>query len=131
MRATLLLAAAAPALVIAAPEHAPRITSLKFSGTGCPNDSGSVKAVYGELGDGPSFTFSQFSGDDTDNCELHIQSTSGSQGWQAALKSVAYQGNVQLSSGSELDTVTQAYWSENASDTVSTLCDAGPDEDGH
>jgi hypothetical protein len=121
MRAALLLAAAAPALVLAAPDRAPKITSLKFSGTGCPNDSNSVKAVYGELGDTPSFTFSQLRGDDTGNCELHIQSTGGSQGWQVAVKEVAYQGNVQLSSGSQLDTITQAYWSDHAADTVSIL----------
>lgn len=118
MRAALFLAAA-PALILAAPERAPKITSLKFSGSGCPNDSNSVKAVYGELGDAPSFTFGQLRGDDTANCELHIQSSGGSQGWQVAVKEVVYQGNVQLSSGSQLDTITQAYWSEHAADTVS------------
>ncbi|KAF9737586.1 hypothetical protein PMIN06_007830 [Paraphaeosphaeria minitans] len=130
MRAALLLAAAVPALVLAAPEHAPKITSLKFSGSGCPNDSGSVKALYGEIGDAPAFTFSQLRGDDTGNCELHIQSTGGSQGWQVAVKEVAYQGNVQLSSGSQLDTITQAYWSEHAADTSvlkGTIACAGPD----
>lgn len=115
---TALLLAAVPALVLAAPDHAPKITSLKFSGPGCPNDSGSVKAVYGELGDGPAFTFSQLKGDDTGNCELHIQSSGGSQGWQVAVKEVTYEGNVKLSSGTQLDTITSAYWSENAADTV-------------
>ncbi|KAJ4298192.1 hypothetical protein N0V90_006091 [Kalmusia sp. IMI 367209] len=114
MRATLFFVAA-PALVLAAPETAPKITSLKFSGTGCPNNSGSVKAVYGELGDAPAFTFSQLKGADTDNCELHVQSSGG---------------NVQLSSGSQLDAITQAFWSDHAADTSvlkgSVTC-AGPD----
>lgn len=118
MRAAALFLAVVPALVGAAPDQAPKITSLKFSGSGCPNDSGSVKAVYGDLGDAPAFTFSQLKGDDTANCELHIQSSGGSQGWQVAVKEVTYQGNVQLSSGSQLDTITQAYWSEHAGDTV-------------
>ncbi|KAF1968458.1 hypothetical protein BU23DRAFT_583263 [Bimuria novae-zelandiae CBS 107.79] len=129
MRATLFFAAI-PALVLAAPDRAPQITSLKFSGSGCPNDSGSVKAVYGELGDNPVFTFSQLRGADTGNCELHIQSSGASQGWQVAVKEVTYQGNVQLSSGSQLDTITQAFWSEHAADTTvlrgSVVC-AGSD----
>ena len=115
---TALFLAAVPALILAAPDHAPKITSLKFSGQGCPNDSGSVKAVYGELGDNPAFRFGQLKGDDTGACELHIQSSGGSQGWQVAVKEVTYEGNVKLSSGSQLDTITSAYWSEHAADTV-------------
>lgn len=80
-----------------------------------------MKSSTGVLGDTASFTFTQLKGDSTDNCELHIQSTGATQGWQVAVREVAYQGNVQLTSGSQLDTVTQAYWSENAADTVSAI----------
>ncbi|KAF2634095.1 hypothetical protein P280DRAFT_414544 [Massarina eburnea CBS 473.64] len=107
-----------------------KITSLKISGSGCPNDSDSVKSTSGTLGDSASFTFGQLRGDRTDNCEIHIQSSGASQGWQIAVKEVAYGGNVQLSSGSSLDTVTQAFWSEKAGDTSTlkaSLACAGPD----
>ncbi|KAF2248174.1 hypothetical protein BU26DRAFT_429037 [Trematosphaeria pertusa] len=120
MRSLLIFAAAAPALVLAAPEVPPKITSLKFSGSGCPNNSGSVKSTSGVLGDSATFTFGQLRGDNTDNCEIHIQSTGASQGWQAAVKEVEYQGNVALAPSSQLDTITQTFWSDHAADT-STL----------
>lgn len=123
MRSLLIFAAAAPALVLAAPEVPPKITSLKFSGSGCPNNSGSVKSTSGVLGDSATFTFGQLRGDNTDNCEIHIQSTGASQGWQAAVKEVEYQGNVALAPSSQLDTITQTFWSDHAADTVSScLC---------
>ncbi|KAF2657281.1 hypothetical protein K491DRAFT_691298 [Lophiostoma macrostomum CBS 122681] len=117
MRPTLLLLPVLP-LAFAAPPSSPRITNLQFSGTGCPNDSGSVKSGSGTLGDSASFTFSQLKGSDSDNCQLHIIASGASQGWQVAVKSVDYQGNVHLKTGSSLDTITQVYWSENASATV-------------
>ncbi|KAF2714660.1 hypothetical protein K504DRAFT_367652 [Pleomassaria siparia CBS 279.74] len=122
MRSTLLLAAvaAAPALIAAAPGVSPRITNLRISGSGCPNDSGSVKASTGVLGDSANFSFSQLSGDTTDNCEIHIQSTGGSQGWQVAVQAVTYSGDLTLKPGTQLDTFTQIYWSDKAAET-STL----------
>jgi hypothetical protein len=119
MRSFFLVVAAAPALIAAAPDSVAHITSLKISGTGCPNASGSVKSTNGLLSDTASFTFGELRGADTDNCEIHIQSAGASQGWQVAVKDVAYQSTVALKSGSQLDTITSAYWSENAGDTVS------------
>ncbi|KAF2864754.1 hypothetical protein BDV95DRAFT_508581 [Massariosphaeria phaeospora] len=130
MRSTLLLAAVAPALALAAPEQAPRITAVKISGSGCPNDSNSVKSNSANLGDNASFSFSNLRGDDTNNCQIHLQSTGGSQGWQVAVREVAYEGNVVLKAGSQLDAITQVFWSEKASDTsviTGHLTCAGPD----
>ncbi|PVI04592.1 hypothetical protein DM02DRAFT_691587 [Periconia macrospinosa] len=139
MRSTTILPFFLPLLTIhaseaplsaAAPPSAPRITSLRISGSGCPNDSNSVKSSSDTLGNSASFTFGQLKGDDTSNCEIHIQASGGTEGWQVAVKEVAYAGDVQLSSGSQLDAITQAYWSEKASDTsvlrASVTC-AGPD----
>ena len=95
-----------------------KITSFKFSGSGCPNDSGSVKSTTGVVGDSIGFTFGQLRGDSTDNCEIHIQSSGGSQGWQVAVKEVTYSGDLHLKSGTQLDAITQAFWSEKAADTV-------------
>ncbi|KAF2677897.1 hypothetical protein K458DRAFT_318418 [Lentithecium fluviatile CBS 122367] len=130
MRSLALLTAALPALIAAAPEHVPRITSLRISGTGCPNNSGSVKSTNGVLADTATFTFGQLRGEDTDNCEIHIQSTGASEGWQVAVKEVAYQSNVALKPGSQLDTITSAFWSEAAADTSvmrTSLTCAGPE----
>lgn len=120
MRSFFLIAAAAPALVVAAPERVPHITSLQFSGTGCASNSGSVKAKDNDLGDSATFTFGDFKGDDTDSCQIHIVSEGASPGWQVAVKDVTYQANVSLKSGSRLDAITYSYWSEKAADTVSS-----------
>ncbi|KAF2270324.1 hypothetical protein CC78DRAFT_508107 [Lojkania enalia] len=133
MRSSMLFAAIAPALVaadVAAPASAPKITSLKFSGSGCPNDSGSVKSTSGFLSDAASFTYSQLRGDSTDNCEIHIQASGGSQGWQFAIKEIEWRGNVQLKPGTQLDTITQVFFSEKAADTTTFtthLTCAGPE----
>jgi len=117
MRSSLFLVAF-PALAFAAPPESPRITKIVFSGSGCPNDSGSVKADTATLGDGAGVSFSQLKGDDTDNCAVHIQSTGGSPGWQVAVREITYEGDVNLRGNSELDTFTQVFWSENAGNTV-------------
>lgn len=110
---------ALPALAFAAPPESPRISKLVFSGTGCPNDSGSVKADSATLGDGAGVSFTQLKGTDTDNCAVHIQSNGGSAGWQVAVREITYQGDVNLRGNSALDTFTQIFWSENAGNTVS------------
>jgi hypothetical protein len=110
---------ALPALSFAAPPSAPSITKLVFSGTGCPNDSGSVKSDTATLGDNAGVSFSQLKGSDTDNCAVHIQSSGGSAGWQVAVSQITYEGDVNLKGNSQLDTFTQVFWSDNAANTVS------------
>ncbi|KAF2734788.1 hypothetical protein EJ04DRAFT_436355 [Polyplosphaeria fusca] len=125
----LLLTVLAPT-ILASPNPSPRITGYTISGPGCPNDSNSVRASSGNLGDTATFTFSQLRGDDTENCQVHVTSTGGSQGWQFAVKEVSYQANVQLKSGSQLDTFTTVYFSENADATTvfkSSIACAGPE----
>jgi hypothetical protein len=112
---------ALPALSFAAPPDSPRITKLVFSGTGCPNDGGSVKSDSATLGDYASVSFTQLKGTDTDNCAVHIQSAGGSPGWQVAVSQITYEGDVNLRGNSELDTFTQIFWSDNAANTVSLL----------
>lgn len=108
-----------PALAFAAPPSPPRITKLVFSGTGCPNDSGSVKADTATLGDSAGVSFTQLKGTDTDNCAVHVQSSGGTPGWQVAVREITYEGDVNLRGSSELDTFTTIFWSENAKNTVS------------
>jgi hypothetical protein len=108
-----------PALTLAAPPTSPTITKIVFSGSGCPNDSGSVRADTPTLGDSAGVSFSALKGDDTDNCAVHIQSSGATPGWQVAVSQITYEGDVNLRGRSELDTFTQVFWSENAANTVS------------
>lgn len=108
-----------PALALAAPPVPPKITSFTFAGTGCSNDSGSVKADSNVLGDTNGVSFSELKGSDTDNCGVHIVSAGGSQGWQVAVREITYEGYVWLRGNSEIDTFTTIFFSENASNTVS------------
>jgi hypothetical protein len=120
MRSSLLFAVL-PALALAAPPVSPKITKLVFSGSGCANDSGSVKSTDATLDDGTGVIFTQLKGSDTDNCAVHVQSAGGSEGWQVAVNQITYQGDVNLKGNSELDTYTQIFWSENAGNTVRYL----------
>jgi hypothetical protein len=74
---------ALPALAFAAPPTSPTITRIVFSGSGCPNDSGSVKADTPTLGDNAGVSFSQLKGTDTDNCAVHIQEVLLGGRWQS------------------------------------------------
>jgi hypothetical protein len=118
MRSSLFILAL-PALCFAAPPDSPRITRIVFSGSGCPNDSGSVKSDTVTLGDTAGVSFSELKGTDTDNCAVHIQSSGGTPGWQVAVSQITYEGDVNLRGHSELDTFTQIFWSDNAANTVS------------
>jgi hypothetical protein len=110
-----------PLLALAAPPTSPTITRLVFSGTGCPNDSNSVRSDTATLGDAAGVSFTQLKGDSTDNCAVHIQSAGASAGWQVAVREIDYIGDVNLRGNSELDTFTQVFWSENAGNTVCSV----------
>ncbi|CAN9319320.1 hypothetical protein AA0118_g3499 [Alternaria tenuissima] len=127
---SLLSLAALPLLTLAAPPSSPTITRIVFSGSGCPNDSGSVKTDSATLSDTASVSFTQLKGDSTDNCAVHIESAGASSGWQVAVRQVDYVGDVNLKGNSGLDTYTQVFWSENAGNTgvlTGGLTCAGPE----
>jgi hypothetical protein len=107
-----------PTLSLAAPPISPKITRLVFSGSGCPNDSNSVRFDTATLGDTAGVSFTQLKGTSTDNCAVHIQSIGASPGWQVAVREITYEGDVVLRGKSGLDTFTQVFWSENAGNTV-------------
>ncbi|EDU42359.1 conserved hypothetical protein [Pyrenophora tritici-repentis Pt-1C-BFP] len=114
-------------LALAAPPTAPRISRLVFSGSGCPSSSSSVTSTSATLGDTAGVTFSQLRGSNTDNCAVHVQSTGASAGWQVAVRGVTYEGDVVLKGASGLDTYTQVFWSDRASDTWSKCTGADGD----
>ncbi|KAK3393409.1 hypothetical protein B0H63DRAFT_491393 [Podospora didyma] len=116
---TLLLAAVLPATVIAdGPPSSPRISSISYSGNGCIRDP----KYSGDFSD-PTFTYSNFAAslpgeNKTLNCEVHIQTTGTSAGWQVALNNNWIKGHLVLGPGTALDYFTTVYFSQSASNTA-------------
>lgn len=122
-RFTALLAAVLPASLVLAdsPPDVPKIRTISYSGNGCIKDP----KLAGGLND-PTFTFPNFAAsypgsNQTLNCEVHIQTSGGSAGWQFALKDSWVKGHVVLSPGACLDYYTQVFFSANAAKTVSFI----------
>lgn len=125
MRSAFLLAAVAPAFVVAAPvdtygpPEAPKILDVSASGNGCPSDSQTKINVGSTLGDSASVNFSGFRGDSTGNCQIHVSLGGGSAGWQVGLREVTIRGDAFLKTGTSLKTITTSFWSQDAAKTVS------------
>jgi len=109
-----------PVLAVAAdsPPSLPHITSVQYSGSGCPNNA----ARSGDF-NSPTFKYNNFAAaypgtNQTLNCEVHLQASGGSAGWQVALSQVNINGHLVLDPGMNLDYYTQAYYSQDAANTV-------------
>jgi hypothetical protein len=105
-----------------APADLPHVTSIQYSGSGCPSSAPAVdkSGSWNDL----SFRMNAFEvtlpgTDSTENCEVHIQASGCSAGWQVGVKDVYVQGHVILDPGAELDFYVQTYWSQSAAKTVS------------
>ncbi|KAI1324172.1 hypothetical protein F5Y16DRAFT_314300 [Xylariaceae sp. FL0255] len=108
-----------------APASLPHISSISYSGTGCPVTNPQVirtGAGYGDMG----FELSGFQATlqaadpttSTSNCEVHINSAGGcTAGWQAGIKGVTVAGHLVLDPGAEMDWYLSVFWSADASDT--------------
>ena len=111
---------ATAALVAAQPPSLPTISGLKFSGSGCPQNS-NLKWT-GNL-DELTLRYSEFSaktpGDATANCQVHIQTTGGTAGWQYSLKSTTVKGSASLDPGATLTVFTTVFFSEDAATSPS------------
>ncbi|KAH8887302.1 hypothetical protein GQ53DRAFT_827466 [Thozetella sp. PMI_491] len=110
-----------------APQSMPRITSVSYSGNGCPDNLDNS----GDFNN-PTFTFRHFVAsspgvNQTVNCEIHLQSAGGSAGWQVSLSEVDVRGHVVLDPGMRLNYYVQTYFSENAGNTVTARERVGGD----
>lgn len=121
-RLALLVQTLYPALALAtdaaAPPTLPRITSVQYSGNGCPDDA----SRKGDFND-PTFRFDSFAASfpgtgRTVNCEVHVQAAGATAGWQVALSQVNVDGRLVLDPGVGLVYFTQTYFSDDAADTV-------------
>lgn len=113
-----LTAASAVAAEAAAPAVAPKITSITYSGSGCVKDP----KFSGSFTD-PTLTFSNFAaalpGNQTVNCQVHLQASGASPGWQVAVNRNVVKGHVVLTPGTSLTHYTTVYFSQDAARTVS------------
>lgn len=115
--AVLLAAASAASAADPAPADAPKITSITYSGSGCPNNA----KFSGSFSD-PVVTFPNFvaslPGNQTVACQVHLQASGASAGWQAAISRNTVKGRVSLSPGTALTYYTTVYFSQDAANTV-------------
>lgn len=111
-----------------APPTLPKITSLSFSGNGCPQNGTGDKVVtasgdWNEL----NFVFHHFTaaipGDGpasrTTNCQAHLTASGTTPGWQVSPSNITFKGFTVLQPGATLTIYITAYWSQSASQTVS------------
>ncbi|KAK0657046.1 hypothetical protein B0T16DRAFT_316256 [Cercophora newfieldiana] len=117
-RLTVLMAALSPSLVLSAtPDVIPQIKSITFSGNGCPSNPRWV-GTFDDL----MITYGDFDaklpGDKSNlNCQVHIQGSGGSPGWQVALRETWVTGRVWLQPGTKLEYLTTSFFSQNAART--------------
>jgi hypothetical protein len=109
------------------PSILPSITSITFSGNGCPQDDSPT--VLNPDFISPLFQLpSSFrastpasAADKTRNCQAHLQATGASPGWQVALRDVWVRGFVILERDAMLGSYLTAYFSQDAANTVCCL----------
>lgn len=106
------------------PSSLPHITSVQYSGSGCPSSAPRVDqtGAWNDL----AFRLNAFevtmrqsdTTASTENCEVHVRVAGCAPGWQVAVRDVDVRGHLVLDPGGALDFFVQSYWSEAASDTV-------------
>ncbi|KAI0470157.1 hypothetical protein F4859DRAFT_121196 [Xylaria cf. heliscus] len=124
----------------AAPISLPKITSLSYSGSGCPSSSPGVErtgAGFGDIG----FQLNSFQASlpsietSNTNCQVHLQASGCSAGWQVGIQSATVKGHLTLDPGASITWYLTSFWSENAavtntiSGTISNTGSSRLDED--
>ncbi len=104
------------------PPVLPDVTSVTFSGSGCPQGSTNVSIPTSSWADW-TFSLHQFSPEDPDkatsaagrtqNCQVHATLVTKSPGWQLAVRSASMRGFSSLSSGSSLAAFATIFWSQD------------------
>ncbi|KAI0008575.1 hypothetical protein F4779DRAFT_641533 [Xylariaceae sp. FL0662B] len=107
-----------------APGELPRIVSVSYSGSGCPSSSPAVDRTTGS-GAVEAFRLNGFKAETTPsastssvNCQVHLQLTGASAGWQVGVGDVVVRGRLVLDPGARLEYYVTSFWSEDAGETV-------------
>ncbi|KAK8010489.1 hypothetical protein PG990_009454 [Apiospora arundinis] len=104
------------------PSSMPHITSVQYSGDGCPSSAPAVDKSGGF--DDLSFRLNAFSVSSADvysstaNCEVHVQASGASAGWQVGVSDVYVRGRLILDPGAQMDFYVTTFWSQSAANTV-------------
>ncbi|KAK5624781.1 hypothetical protein RRF57_000497 [Xylaria bambusicola] len=104
------------------PAAQPHITSLSYSGSGCPSSSPAVErtgAGFSDIGfklNGFAASLPGIENANT-NCQVHLQATGCSSGWQVGIQSATIQGHLVLDPSASITWYLTSYWSENAAAT--------------
>lgn len=107
----------------AAPSALPHITSLSYSGDGCPSSSPGVErtgAGFSDIG----FRLNGFAASlpsietSTTACQVHLQATGCAPGWQVGIQSATIKGHLVLDPSASVTWYLTSFWSENAAVTV-------------
>ncbi|KAI0160409.1 hypothetical protein GGR57DRAFT_418863 [Xylariaceae sp. FL1272] len=121
---SLVTARAIPAIVPRdAPASLPRITSISYSGTGCPSSSPGVVRTGTAFSDS-AFRLNGFEASlpgietSTANCQVHIQSAGCTSGWQVGVTAATVKGHLVLDPGASLDWYLTSFWSSEAADST-------------
>ncbi|KAI8954061.1 hypothetical protein F4801DRAFT_44474 [Xylaria longipes] len=124
----------------AVPVSLPRVTSLTYSGSGCPSSSPGVERTGGGFGD-IGFRLNGFEAslpgieNSNTNCQVHLQASGCSAGWQVGIQSATVKGHLTLDPSASVTWYLTSYWSENAgatntiSGTISNTGSSRIDED--
>ncbi|KAI3331341.1 hypothetical protein F4824DRAFT_293218 [Ustulina deusta] len=104
------------------PTAQPHITSLSYSGNGCPSSSPAVErtgAGFGDIGFRLNGFQASLPGIETSsaNCQVHLQATGCSAGWQVGIQSATINGHLVLDPSASVTWYLTSYWSENAAVT--------------
>ncbi|EGO51976.1 hypothetical protein NEUTE1DRAFT_55917 [Neurospora tetrasperma FGSC 2508] len=104
------------------PAGTPRINSISYSGSGCPQ----TQARFSGSLDDPTLTFNHFAIEypntvnRTANCQVHVQAQGVSAGWQVSVKDTFVDGHVTLDPGATLDYFSTVYFSSSADDSATS-----------
>ncbi|KAK3395411.1 hypothetical protein B0T20DRAFT_418686 [Sordaria brevicollis] len=102
------------------PAGTPRINSVSYSGSGCPQ----TQAKFSGSLNNPTLTFNRFAIEypntvnRTANCQVHLQAKGVSAGWQVSVKDTFVDGHVTLDPGAALDYFSTVYYSANADNAI-------------
>ena len=114
-------------LISPEPPTLPNLTSVSFSGNGCPQGTAEYVNLNSRWSEAV-FAFDRFHAEDTgtspalrtQNCQVHANLDGGATGWQVAVQSMTVRGFASLSPGSSLTAYGTVYWSQNAANVSDT-----------
>ena len=99
---------------------APKVTSVQTSGNGCARGSVSAQGTLNELKlDYKNFAAASPGKTSTTNCEVFLQSSGASSGYQVAVSGLTIAASADLSAGTDATYIAQVFWQSNAKETVS------------